>query len=250
MVEVRINGKGPYAFILDTGASITVVDQKLARELSLDSAEGVRADSSSDGATPKIVTVNSLNLATATIGGFMAAVIPLSGFFKTDGAPHGVLSASSFRGCLVIFDYPGKRITIRKGALAAADSRTVFQYDDDAALPEIAIRIAGHETRVHLDTGSPSTLTLPRRFLTELPLKSQPKEAGTARLLGGSSPVSSAAVDGTLEIGSYKIEINEVRFSDERLGGELGPGNLGYEVLKDFVVTLDSKNRRVRLERI
>ncbi len=247
VVEVRINGKGPYLFILDTGANITVVDQKLAQELSLDPAEGVRADSGGGGAAPKIVTVNTLNLEGATIGGFMAAVMPLSDLLKTDGAPRGVLSASNFPGHLVIFDYPKRLITIKKGALAAADARTIFQYPDDGDLPSVPIRIAGQATRVHLDTGSASTLTLPRRFLGELPLKSQPKEAGNARLLGGNSPISSVAVDGALEIGIYKIELPEVFFSDMRLGGKIGPGVLGYGVLNDFVVTLDSKNRLVQM---
>jgi hypothetical protein len=249
VVDVLIDGKGPYPFILDTGASITVVGDELNRELSLASQAGVQAGSPGDAPAPSIVTVRALGVGAATIGGFMAAVMPLASFFKTEGAPKGVLSASSFPGCLVIFDYPGKHITIKKGALDAADSRTIFQYADDADLPELPIRIGGHDTQVHLDTGSGSTLTLPRRFLGELPLKSEPKDAGQARLPGGSFPVSSAAVDGPLEIGQYKIELPEVRFSDVRLGGGLGPGNIGYPILKDFVVTLDSKNRRVRMQR-
>ena len=246
VVEVRINGKGPFDFILDTGATITVVDEKLAEELALSAEEGVRADSGG-GPAPTIVTVKTLKVAGATIGGFLAAVMPLSNLLNTDGAPRGVLSALNFPGCLVGFDYPEKLITIKKGALAAADFRTIFDYPEDAALPSLPIRIAGQETRVHVDTGSATTLTLPRRFLSELPLKSQPKEAGTARALGGSSPIFSAAVDGALEIGSFKVELAEVSFSDMRLGGEIAPGNLGYGVLKDFAVTLDSKNRLVQL---
>lgn len=35
LVNVMINGKGPYPFILDTGASITAVDPDLIKELAL-----------------------------------------------------------------------------------------------------------------------------------------------------------------------------------------------------------------------
>ena len=35
IVSVKINGKGPYDFVLDTGATFTCVDQKLAEELTL-----------------------------------------------------------------------------------------------------------------------------------------------------------------------------------------------------------------------
>lgn len=40
--------------------------------------------------------------------------------------------------------------------------------------------------------------------------------------------------------------LDEVRFSDARPGPAVG--NIGYDVLRDFVVTLDSKNRRIRLD--
>ncbi|HKY30751.1 MAG TPA: retropepsin-like aspartic protease [Pyrinomonadaceae bacterium] len=35
IVPVKINGKGPYDFVLDTGATFTCVDRKLAEELKL-----------------------------------------------------------------------------------------------------------------------------------------------------------------------------------------------------------------------
>jgi predicted aspartyl protease len=35
IVSVKINGKGPYDFVLDTGATFTCVDQKLSEELKL-----------------------------------------------------------------------------------------------------------------------------------------------------------------------------------------------------------------------
>ena len=147
----------------------------------------------------------------------MAAIVSPGRLFKADGAQQGILSAFGFPGRLVIFDYPGRRITIRRGSLEAADSKRVFQYGDDQVLPLVPVRIAGHDTQVHLDTGSANTLTLPRHFLAELPLKTQPADAGIATLHSGSFPVSAAAVDGALEIGQYKVTVPEVRFSDVRL---------------------------------
>ncbi len=249
VVEVRINDKGPFPFVLDTGATITVVGEEINGELSLSSPGGVHAVSPGGGAAPMIVSVGSLKLGTATIGDFMAAVMPMGDVFNGDSAPKGVLAASSFPGYLVTFDYPGKRITIKKGSLDAADAKTVFEYGEDEALPVVPVKIAGHVTHVHLDTGAAFALTLPMHFLTELPLKTKPKDAGQSRLLTGSFPVSAAAVDGAIEIGRYTIDVPEVRFSDVRHGPELGPGNIGYAILKDFVVTFDSKNRRVRLTR-
>jgi len=248
VVELKINGKGPYRFILDTGAMTTVIADDLSRELSLAPPQGLHVASRDGGTPPAIVIVDDLSIGDATLEGMIAAVMPLGGLLKGEDAPRGILSAANFPGCLLIYDYPGKRILVKRGALEAADSRSIFEYSEDQVLPTVPVRIAGHDTQVHLDTGSPFGLVLPVKFLTELPLASQPREAGRVRTGGGEFPVSSAHVDGTIELGKYKLNPGEVRFSDARPGPGPSIGNLGYEVLRHFVVALDSKNRRIKID--
>ena len=248
VVELKINGKGPYRFILDTGAVTTVVSDELSRELSLSPPAGVRVASVGGGPAPAIVLIHDVRVGDAVLQDMIAAVMPLGGLLKGENAPRGVLSAACFPGYLLTYDNPAKQILIKKGALASADSKSIFQYTDDQVLPTVPIRIAGHDTQVHLDTGSAFGLTLPLKFLAELPLASQPKEAGTVRTGGGEFPVSIARVNGAIELGKYKLGLDEVRFSDARPGPGPAVGNIGYGVLRDFVVTLDSKNQRVQLD--
>jgi hypothetical protein len=248
VVEIKINRKGPYRFVLDTGAVTTVVSDELSRELSLTPPAGVQVATGDGRPAPTIVVVHDLLIGDARLEGIIAAVMPLSGLLKGEDAPRGILSGASFPGCLLTYDYPGKRILIKRGALEAADSKSIFQYAEDQVLPTVPVRIAGHDTQVHLDTGSPFGLVLPVKFLTELPLASQPREAGRVRTGGGEFPVSTARVDGTIELGKYKLDLGEVRFSDARPGPSPSIGNLGYEVLRHFVVTLDSQNRRIKID--
>ena len=248
VVELKINGKGPYRFILDTGAVTTVLSDELSRELSLTPPPGVQVASVGGGPAPAIVLIHEVRIGEAVLEDMIAAVRPLGGLLKGENAPRGVLSAACFPGYLLTYDYPGKRISIRKGALASADSKSIFQYTEDQVLPTVPVRIAGHDTQVHLDTGSGFGLTLPVKFLAELPLASQPKEAGTVRTGGGEFPVSIARVNGTIELGKYRLGLDEVRFSDARPGPGPSVGNIGYGVLREFVVTLDSKNQRIRLD--
>ena len=249
VVELKINGKGPYRFILDTGAVTTVVSDELRSELSLTPPSGVQVASVGGGPAPTIVLIHDVHIGDAVLEDMIAAAMPLGGLLQGENAPRGILSAACFPGYLLTYDYPGKRISIRKGALASAESKSIFQYTDDEVLPTVPVRIAGHDTQVHLDTGSALGLTLPVKFLAELPLASQPKEAGTARTGGGEFPVSIARVNGTIELGKYRLGSDEVRFSDARPDPGPAVGNIGYGVLRDFVVTLDSKNRRIRLVR-
>ncbi len=104
IVEVSINGKGPYRFILDTGASVTVISDDLKDELALPA--GVSNAHTPDGASASLVRIDSLRVGDAALTGVFAGVAPLSRMFRSE-APRGVLSASSFPGYLVIFDYAG-----------------------------------------------------------------------------------------------------------------------------------------------
>jgi hypothetical protein len=248
VVELKINGKGPYRFVLDTGAVTTVVSEELSRELSLTAPAGMQVAAVGGGTPPAIVLIHDVRFGDAVLVDMIAAVMQLGGLLRGENAPRGVLSAANFPGYLLTFDYPGKRISIKKGAIESADSRSTFQYKEDQVLPTIPLRIAGHDTEVHLDTGSGFGLTLPMKFLAELPLASQPKETGTVRTGGGEFPVSIARVNGTIELGKYRLSLDDVRFSDARPGPAPAVGNIGYGVLRDFVVTLDSKNQRIRLD--
>ena len=248
IVDVKINGKGPYRFIFDTGAVTTVVSDELSRELSLSPPAGVHVASVGGGPAPQIVVIQNVRIGDAVLEGMIAAVMPLGALLKGENAPRGVLSAANFPGYLLTYDYPGKLISIKKGALESADSNSIFQYTEEQVLPTVPVRIAGHDTQVHLDTGSAFGMTLPVKFLTELPLATQPKEAGRVRTGGGEFPVSIARLNGTIELGKYKLNLDEVRFSDARPGPGPAVGNIGYDVLRHFVVTIDSKNRRIRLD--
>src|SRR5215471_6745999 len=58
VVELKINGKGPYRFILDTGATTTVVSEELSHELSLAPPAGVQVASVGVGPAPTIALIH------------------------------------------------------------------------------------------------------------------------------------------------------------------------------------------------
>jgi len=240
VVEVTIEGKGPYRFILDTAASSNVIDTALQEELGLPS---VLADAvTPTGAAVTLVKVSTLRVGGATLSGLTAAALPVARLFPAQPRPRGVLSALAFPGHLVTFDYPAARISIVRGELAAEDGARTFSYAGDP-LPALPLRVAGHDVRVHLDTGAETGLTLPRRYLEELPLASKPVASGKTRTPTGETTILAAKVAGPITLGAHALDLGDVRF------GDVSPGTLGYAGLRTFVVTLDSRRHRVRLER-
>jgi hypothetical protein len=126
VVELKINGRGPYRFLLDTGAVTTVISDELGRELSLSPPAGVQVAAVGGGTRPAIVVIHDLRIGDAVLQDTIAAVMPLGGLLQGEDAPRGVLSAASFPGYLLTCDYPGKLVSIKKGALDRPIPRALF----------------------------------------------------------------------------------------------------------------------------
>lgn len=243
-VDALINGQGPYALIVDTGASITVLDPSLIADLKLPRAltNVIPADQ------PGPVRLEELRVGQATLHGVTAGRVGLLGGLSAN-PPRGVLSAAAFPGSLVTLDYPHAILRLETGGLPAADNRHVFQYEADEILPVIPVTVAGRTYRVHLDSGAPGGLMLPTKDEDLIPLTSAPVITGRARTAAGEFPVSTGAFAGPAAIGDLALNLTAITFSDLRPGAAPGIGTVGGQILKDFVVTLDAANRRIRLER-
>jgi hypothetical protein len=235
VVEVKINGKGPFPFILDTGATNTVIDSGLSDELSLGESGRI-----------KELMIGAIKMTDLEVDDISVTAM----FGKVEKPPRGVLSALSFPGFVLTFDYPGKKITLRKGALPEADGKTIFSYGADEMLPTVPVKVAGHEVKVHLDTCAPFALALPTKYKDQLPLTAPAVEKGKARAHAGVFPIFKGIVNGEIEIGEFKLASRDISFTDIVPGADAVPqGQLGYAALRDFVVTLDSANRRIRFAR-
>ena len=234
VVEVMIDGKGPHQFIIDTGADQTVLDPALAEELSL--AGGAK--------------IRELRVSKTTIRELPVLLIPIPRRpGDTSEQPRGVLSASAFPGNLVSFDYPAKQIRLRKGRLGEANGKNIFSYEA-SDLPSVPVKVAGREISLHLDTGAPMAVALPTKYMKELPLAAPAEQKGTARTVAGASPVFVAVLDSEISIGEFALPTRDLRFSDVvPEAGDEPRGQIGNQALREFVVTLDSLNRRVKLER-
>jgi len=243
LVDITVNGKGPYRFILDTGAEMTVIDPSLRESLALIDRGGANANL--DGRSLPLVQIDELTVGAARLAGVTALPMSVSRILKVDDPPVGVLSAMSFTGQLVTFDYPHQQITIRPGALAAGEVDT-FEYDADQLVPAVPIHIGDRVISVPVDTGASSGLTLPNKYLYNLPIESRRDGPKPIRTAAGEFAVTLATATAPISIGTNRLP-QELQFSDTRGGSGMPQGTVGYAVLREFVVTLDSKNHRIRI---
>ena len=110
-VPVTVDGKGPYPFVVDTGADRTVVSRELATHLKL-APSGTATMHTMAGVGP----VNTVRVTTLTVGGGTNVDIKAPALPREHLGAHGLLGVDSLQGRRVIMDF-------RKGTFEVADSK-------------------------------------------------------------------------------------------------------------------------------
>ena len=120
IVPVNINGSGPYDFLLDTGSSKTIVDQKLADELALPRVTEKTLVGMLSSSKMSVVHIDSLSVAGATIRG--GEIFSSDHTATVTGKVRGVLGEDFLRNFDLLIDYRRQNIHLESplGSMAAA----------------------------------------------------------------------------------------------------------------------------------
>lgn len=127
VVQVMLDGKGPYRFILDTGAPLTIVNQKTAKEAGLTKKAG------GGGLMAMLGTMNQVLVPTMEIGSVKAdkttavvmdhpTVQAISDAFKKDSGPiEGLIGFPFFARYSMTVDYQKKELTFTPNGFKPGD---------------------------------------------------------------------------------------------------------------------------------
>jgi hypothetical protein len=110
VVDVRVNGMGPYPFLLDTGATSSEVDPQLSIALSLPMAQSARLNSWNEIADARRVLVKDLSLGPIASGPVRVLVQPLVEFKAFAPDLRGVLGQDVLLHSNYLIDNRGHRI--------------------------------------------------------------------------------------------------------------------------------------------
>jgi Aspartyl protease len=246
LVNVMINGHGPFKLVLDTGASDIVLDDRLTAELNIQKLgkASITGPDGKEAMDHQKIRIAELRLGPARIADFEAASTDFSGMFRDADSPRGVLSGTAFPGSVITIDYPHSELRVRAGSLPAADSATIFDYELMDELPAVSASLAGQTLRLHIDTGSPAGITLGGNFMKTIPLVSEPEVVGRARLVSGEVKVWGGQLKGTFRLGAIMSESPDIEFLES-----VPYGNLGYRFLRDYSLSIDAASHRIQLSK-
>ncbi len=246
-IAARVNGQGPYRFILDTGGH-AILSPALVRSLLLDTfGAGV-----SGGAGESLSTERYTRVAKLEIGGLVLTdqhfyVIDLGypTMERGDGPPlGGILGLELLERLATRIDYPGRTVRFTpfgRQRIAADDVQVPIRFDDD--MPLVDGVLDDRPGTFALDTGNSSTIVVQPAWADRVGLAASLK-AGMETASYGAGGISRnwvGRVD-AFAIGGHTIARPLVRYAEDRRGAfssRTEAGNIGTQVLANYVVDFD-----------
>ena len=256
VVDVRLDGKGPFHCILDTGAS-AAVSVEVAEELGL----AVTPQGESGGVGEALVKTASATLHSIELGGAILRDVPVSVLSFEDFPPvfgtrriDAVLGDPIGERFVVTTDYVGRTLAF------AAPAQFAYQgpgkgvpFERPDGIPVVRATLDGVDGRFGVDTGARSSLLLFGPFVEAHGLRARygaHLEGVTGWGIGG--PVRSLlARASALTMGPVTVKDLVIRLSTQKTGATTGThldGLLGPDVLRQFRVIIDYSRRQLILE--
>lgn len=243
IVDVTINGKGPFKFVVDTGAPGPLrIDTTVADALGL---KALRYDDEGDGSGKNefkvaVVPIERLGLGSFSKSHLEANVMDLKGRrFEFDG----VFGMSAFADHILTIDYARGTLAVDEGSLPPANGRDIFNYQltDDGLIMLDAV-VGGEKLPAILDTGQTMTGIMVPERVAKLVAASAPVEKGKARTVSNAYTLYEVAVRVPIVAGGVRLPIESLRYP------AMGPeANIGSKAFVGGVLRLDQRNRRIQI---
>ncbi|TRW17141.1 retroviral-like aspartic protease family protein [Glacieibacterium frigidum] len=201
LVSVGIDGKGPYRFLVDSGADRTVVGSGLARDLGLAPAGSAVLQSVAGSSRVDTVTVGTLTLGRSSIDGIVAPALA-----EADLGAQGIVGIDALADQRLMFDFDARTVTVQ-------DTRVRTRFDPD----EIIVTARRRKGQLILTQASAGSVPIAAIVDTGAEL-TMGNMALRARVFAGrSAPVATPIT--LVSVTGASIEASLVTLPQIRLGG-------------------------------
>ena len=242
-------------WVLDTGASTTVIDSEFAEELGLSAEGNLKGMGAGHAVEVSFVTLPSYRVGGIEFNEQKAASMPISNLFRRLNKMEvaGILGYDFLSRFVTRVDYANETLTFYRPQ--------TFEYSGDGVVLDAPLRgnmftvsasVDGkHKGRWMLDLGASGT-SFHYPYAEEHGLLSLPSVEGVGFGAGGKITKKLARFD-TFELAGFTLDSPTVSFPKEELVGAFGSteivGNMGNTVFRHFILYLDYERQQVIVEK-
>jgi predicted aspartyl protease len=252
-LAVQVDGKGPLAFLFDTGATMSVIDANKAQELGLPLQGEVAAAGATGQATgAALLKVSTLKLDGVELLDQTLVAVDLAPIREASEECDGVLGCDLLSRFVVAVDYARSLLHLYPTpGYQYSGTGVVLPLEIEHHWPHIRARLNGrYEGKFLIDTGFGKAVLLNRSFVEESKILNVVEKTIAYPLVGlGGEQESPIGRLQSLRLGDQiEIEAPLARFHTQDLPVGRGAGIIGTEVLRRFTVIFNYAQHQLILE--
>ncbi len=251
--EAKINGQGPFLFMLDTGASVNLISPTMARQLGLPLGQtsydlaALGGSTTVQGAHIDRLDIGELALTDQT---FYTVTFP----WKDGDGPVAAIGYPLLQRLAVRVDFDEERLTLSdplRFRYVGTGVEMPLTMEDQSF--KVRAKVDGLDGRFVVDTGNWGSLSIEPGFAKEHELARR-LGAGVSRQAtvgaAGAGPNSALVRVKTLQIGEATVsDVATELYDAPAFDWSGGDGTIGLEVLKQFNLTFDCRHGALYLEK-
>ena len=259
LLQFRINNSRPIWFVFDTGASLNVINENLARKFGLAIGRNTTVEGLG-GATAGFVA-KDVTISLPGIEAYKQAMVavPLDQLSAIGREMGGLIGNNFIMNFVVEIDYANRTITFydRKGYnLSRERDALSLEARDGLPFVKVELSLTGRDTTADqflIDTGSDRAFHVNRPFAEAHQLMAALSGASTVEAVGegtgGQTRFTEVRIS-SLRLGGYTINSPIISISQDKEGIGAGdqPGIIGTELLRRFTLVLDYQAQRMLLK--
>jgi len=256
IVEATLNGKGPFAFIFDTGGH-AILTPEVVKTLGLDAGgSGSAGGAGADRLDLQYAKVGSVEIGGVKLKDQTFFVIPLQ-YNTLDRAPlpplAGILGLEILERLAVQIDYRASTMTFwprQSYRYAGKGTALDISFSDD--IPLATAKLNGISGEFALDTGNGGSTVIQHLWAEKNGLADQMKRGIEMVSFGsGGETKNWASRIHVFEIAGRTFQNIEGRYAEDKQGSfssRTEAGNIGTDLLANFTLDFDYSHNRIWFE--
>lgn len=257
LIQALIDGKGPFVMLVDTGTDPSAIDVATAQSIGLKLSSSGRK--SSGGGTETNLAYKC-KFSEVVIDGLTAKNVDSAAIDLTKISQSlsrhidGIFGHSLLNHRIVQIDYINKKLRFFEKMPdpidAAVSAELPFRYDNDPLIDGVLVN--GKTVTANLDTGSSGSFQLSPKAVIDLGLGESASNGEIRTSVGYNGGFQNR--EGKLQnvkIGNISVDNAPVLFFGLGTGHDRVPWslNIGNVFLSAYIVTIDYRGKRIRLEK-
>ena len=130
--------------------------------------------------------------------------------------------------------------------MSKANGKDILDFENPRGIPVVKLGIGDRTVKAHIDSGNANGgFILTNEMVEKSQLMSEPRVVGTAQTVTNTFEIKEAKLKDKISFGGFEYSEPTVVYP----GPSPVEANIGARVLRDYALTFDQKNKRVKLNK-